>query len=127
METNYNLILNADINKQLDNVIPKNPQTGLRDDIIHKYELALTDSERASLSQYLEEQQISEPDKQLSDSDLRALCPSRFVCSLVDARELANQMRRVVRDLDYSESVLNDSKPSVDNSSSADSSNSNAD
>ena len=75
-----NIIFNKDINAQLDKVIPYNPQTGLRDSILHKYEISLSDSEKANLRQFLEVQEVHQPSSQLSDKDLIALCPSRYVC-----------------------------------------------
>lgn len=92
--------LNSTLNKELDKVIPLNPNTGLRDDIFHKYEIALTDSERHNLESYLQTQDIKNPDKQLSDKDLVALCPSRFVNTLSDVKQLAKAMRDVVSELD---------------------------
>lgn len=93
---------NATLNKSLDKVLPKNPATGVRDDLVHKYEVSLTDSERAHLEQYLEVQQVTQPSKQLSDSDLISLCPSRYLSTISDVRALATQMRNVVADLDKS-------------------------
>ena len=95
-----NIIFNKDINVQLDKVIPYNPQTGLRDSILHKYEISLSDSEKANLRQFLEVQDVHQPSSQLSDKDLIALCPSRYVSSLSDMKQLAAAMRSVVSDLD---------------------------
>ena len=95
---------NATLNKSLDKILPMNPATGVRDDLVHKYEVSLTDSERAHLEQYLEVQQVSQPSKQLSDSDLISLCPSRYLSTISDVRALATQMRNVVADLDKSDS-----------------------
>lgn len=96
----FNEDLSSDINKQLDQIIPVNPLTGVRDNIIHQYELDLTAAERSNLEQYLEVQKANNPDKQLSDSELIALCPSRFVQTLSDVKSLAKQMRKVVSDMD---------------------------
>lgn len=93
-------VLSGDINKQLDSVIPLNPLTGLRDNLIHQYELELTASELSSIEKYLEVQDVHSPSTQLSDKELIALCPSRFVCTLSDAKALATQMRKVVADMD---------------------------
>ena len=105
---------NATLNKALDKILPKNPATGVRDDLVHKYEVSLTDSERAHLEQYLEVQNVSQPSKQLSDSDLISLCPSRYLSTISDLRALATQMRNVVADLDKC-----DTNKQSDNSSSA--------
>lgn len=100
-QIDYNTFsFNATLNKSLDKILPKNPATGVRDDLVHKYEVSLTDSERAHLEQYLEVQQVSQPSKQLSDSDLISLCPSRYLSTISDVRALAKQMRSVVADLD---------------------------
>lgn len=100
-QIDYNTFsFNAALNKSLDKVLPINPATGVRDDLVHKYEVSLTDSERAHLEQYLEVQQVSQPSKQLSDSDLISLCPSRYLSTISDVRALAKQMRNVVADLD---------------------------
>lgn len=100
-QIDYNtLVFNATLNKSLDKILPMNPATGVRDDLVHKYEVGLTDSERAHLEQYLEVQQVSQPSKQLSDSDLISLCPSRYLSTISDVRALAKQMRNVVADLD---------------------------
>lgn len=97
----YNtFVFNSTLNKSLDKVIPKNPITGLRDDLVHKYEISLTDSERSRLEQYLDVQDVQQPSKQLSDSDLISLCPSRYLQTISDVNALAKQMRRVVADLD---------------------------
>lgn len=98
-----NFSFNATLNKSLDKVLPVNPNTGVRDDLLHKYEVSLTDSERSRLQQYLEVQQVSQPSKQLSDSDLISLCPSRYLSTISDVRALAKQMRNVVADLDKSD------------------------
>lgn len=103
-QIDYNtFVFNATLNKSLDKILPKNPATGVRDDLVHKYEVSLTDSERAHLEQYLEVQQVSQPSKQLSDSDLISLCPSRYLATISDVRALATQMRNVVADLDKSD------------------------
>lgn len=100
-QIDYNTFsFNATLNKSLDKILPINPATGVRDDLVHKYEVSLTDSERAHLEQYLEVQQVSQPSKQLSDSDLISLCPSRYLSTISDVRSLARQMRNVVADLD---------------------------
>ena len=105
---------NATLNKALDKILPKNPATGVRDDLVHKYEVSLTDSERAQLEQYLEVQHVSEPSKQLSDKDLISLCPSRYLATISDVRALAQQMRSVVADLDKSDA---ESSPNISASS----------
>lgn len=103
-QIDYNTFsFNASLNKSLDKILPVNPATGVRDDLLHKYEVSLTDSERARLEQYLEVQQVSQPSKQLSDSDLISLCPSRYLSTMSDLRALAKQMRNVVADLDKSD------------------------
>ena len=93
-------VLSNDINKQLDSVIPINPLTGLRDNLIHQYELDLTASELSNIEKYLEVQDVHSPSTQLSDKELIALCPSRFVCTLSDAKALVTQMRKVVSEMD---------------------------
>lgn len=114
-QIDYNTFsFNATLNKSLDKVLPINPATGVRDDLVHKYEVSLTDSERAHLEQYLEVQQVSQPSKQLSDSDLISLCPSRYLSTISDVRALASQMRKVVADLDKSDA---DTQPKVSASS----------
>lgn len=114
-QIDYNTFsFNAALNKSLDKILPKNPATGVRDDLLHKYEVSLTDSERAHLEQYLEVQQVSQPSKQLSDSDLISLCPSRYLSTITDLRALVTQMRNVVADLDKS-----DADKQSDNSASA--------
>lgn len=116
-QIDYNTFsFNATLNMSLDKILPKNPATGVRDDLLHKYELSLTDSERAHLEQYLEVQQVSQPSKQLSDSDLISLCPSRYLATISDLRALATQMRNVVADLDKS-----DADNSADHSASSES------
>lgn len=110
-QIDYNtFVFNATLNKSLDKILPMNPSTGVRDDLVHKYEVALTDSERAHLEQYLEVQQVSQPSKQLSDSDLISLCPSRYLSTMSDLRALAKQMRNVVADLDKADA---DTQPKV--------------
>lgn len=100
-QIDYNTFsFNASLNKSLDKILPVNPATGVRDDLLHKYEVSLTDSERARIEQYIEVQQVSQPSKQLSDSDLISLCPSRYLSTMSDLRALATQMRNVVADLD---------------------------
>ena len=116
-QIDYNTFsFNATLNKSLDKILPKNPSTGVRDDLVHKYEVSLTDSERAHLEQYLEVQQVSQPSKQLSDSDLISLCPSRYLSTISDVRALATQMRNVVADLDKSDA---DRQPDDSSSSSS--------
>ena len=103
-QIDYNtFVFNATLNKSLDKILPKNPATGVRDDLVHKYEVSLTDSERAHLEQYLEVQQVSQPSKQLTDTDLISLCPSRYLSTISDLRALVTQMRNVVADLDKSD------------------------
>lgn len=110
-QIDYNTFsFNAALNKSLDKILPKNPATGVRDDLVHKYEVSLTDSERARLEQFLEVQHVSQPSKQLSDSDLISLCPSRYLSTMSDLRALAKQMRNVVADLDKADA---DSKQEV--------------
>lgn len=106
--------LSPDINKQLDAVIPVNPLTGLRDNLVHKYEISLSQAEKAKLEQYIEVQDYSSPSHQLSDKELIALCPSRFVQTLSDAKSLAKAMRKVVENLD------SEDKPSSVDSSCSD-------
>ena len=114
-QIDYNsFIFNATLNKSLDKILPVNPATGVRDDLVHKYEVSLTDSERAHLEQYLEVQQVSQPSKQLSDSDLISLCPSRYLSTMSDLQALAKQMRNVVSDLDKADA---DNEPIVSASS----------
>lgn len=117
-----NIIFNKDINAQLDKVIPYNPQTGLRDSILHKYEISLSDSEKANLRQFLEVQDVRQPSTQLSDRDLIALCPSRYVCCMSDVKQLAAAMRSVVSELDSADkSSVSPSGSSVSTSGSSDS------
>ena len=113
VQIDYSTPLNVEINKQLDKVIPVNPVTNLRDNILHKYEISLTDSERHQIEQFLDFQDVHQPDKQLSDHDLIALCPSRFVQTLSDTNSLVQSMRNVVNSLDSADKVQ-----SVDSSSS---------
>lgn len=114
--------LSPDINKQLDSVIPVNPLTGLRDNLVHKYEISLSQAEKAKLEQYIEVQDYSAPSHQLSDKELIALCPSRFVQTLSDTKALVKAMRTVVDRLDTEDkrsSVDPEyNSPSVDNPSS---------
>lgn len=112
-----NIIFNKDINVQLDKVIPYNPQTGLRDSILHKYEISLSDSEKANLRQFLEVQEVHQPSTQLSDKDLIALCPSRYVCCMSDMQQLAAAMRSVVSELDSVDQSSVSSSGSSDSSS----------
>lgn len=92
--------LSPDINNQLDRVIPVNPLTGLRDNLVHKYEISLSQAEKSKLEQYIQVQEYSSPSHQLSDKELIALCPSRFVQTLSDTKALAKAMRKVVDTLD---------------------------
>ena len=115
MKDNYDVIFSADINKQLDKVIPVNPLTGTRDNILTKYEIALTDSERHNLESFLAVQQANNPHGHISDSDLIALCPSRYISSISDVREVAQAMRTIVNSLDMSDSSVDSS--STDSSS----------
>lgn len=117
------IIFNKEINAQLDKVIPFNPLTGIRDDIVHQYEIALTDSERANLEQYLQVQNVSNPSKQLSDKDLIALCPSRYVQTISDVKHLAQAMRSVVDSLDSADQAVEESSPESSTQSSSDISN----
>lgn len=114
MKDNYDLNLSVDINNQLDKVIPVNPLTGTRDNILTKYEISLTDSERHNLESFLAVQQANNPHGHISDSDLIALCPSRYICSISDVREVAKAMRTIVNSLDNADSPAEDS--SADNS-----------
>ena len=114
MKDNYDLNLSVDINNQLDKVIPVNPLTGTRDNILTKYEISLTDSERHNLESFLSVQQANNPHGHISDSDLIALCPSRYICSISDVREVAKAMRTIVNSLDNADSPAEDS--SADNS-----------
>lgn len=114
------IIFNKEINAQLDKVIPVNPLTGVRDDIVHQYEIALTDSERANLEQFLQVQNVSNPSKQLSDKDLIALCPSRYVQTISDVKHLAQAMRSVVDSLDSADAATPvTSEPSTSDPSSS--------
>lgn len=92
--------LSPDINNQLDRVIPVNPLTGLRDNIVHRYEISLSQAEKTKLEQYIQLQDYSSPSHQLSDKELIALCPSRFVQTLSDTKALVKAMRNVVDSLD---------------------------
>lgn len=92
--------LSPDINNQLDRVIPVNPLTGLRDNIVHRYEISLSQAEKSKLEQYIQLQDYSSPSHQLSDKELIALCPSRFVQTLSDTKALVKAMRNVVDSLD---------------------------
>lgn len=108
------IVFNKGLDKQLDKVIPVNPLTGLRDDLVHKYEIALTDSERANIQHYLETQNISNPSKQLKDKDLIALCPSRYVSTLSDMKQLAQDMRQMVASLDNADLAASKTAPSAE-------------
>lgn len=99
---NYDTVFSADINNQLNKVIPFNPLTGTRDNIITKYEISLTDSERHNLESFLEVQQANSPHGQLSDDDLVSLCPSRYISSICDVKDVAKAMRTIVTELDKS-------------------------
>lgn len=101
---NYDTVFSADINKQLDKVIPVNPLTGTRDNILTKYEIALTDSERHNIESFLQVQQANSPHGHLSDEDLVSLCPSRYVSTICDVKEVARAMRTIVTELDKSNS-----------------------
>lgn len=113
------IIFNKEINAQLDKVIPINPLTGVRDDIVHQYEISLTDSERANLEQFLQVQNVRNPSKQLSDKDLIALCPSRYVQTISDVKHLAQAMRSVVDSLDSADRAADESSDSSSAPSSA--------
>lgn len=117
MKDNYDVIFSADINNQLDKVIPVNPLTGTRDNILTKYEIALTDSERHNLEAFLQVQQANNPHGHISDSDLIALCPSRYISSISDVREVAHAMRTIVNSLDNADTSAVDS--SADDSASS--------
>ena len=120
MKDNYDVVFSADINKQLDKVIPLNPLTGTRDNILTKYEISLTDSERHNLESFLQVQQANTPHGHLSDDDLVSLCPSRYISTISDFKEVAKAMRTIVTSLDNADSSAEDSSPvdSVDSSSS---------
>ena len=117
MTDNYEVVFSADINKQLDKVIPVNPLTGTRDNILTKYEIALTDSERHNLESFLAVQQANNPHGHISDSDLIALCPSRYISTISDVREVAKAMRTIVNSLDNVDTSAVDSS-AVDSASS---------
>ena len=104
MKDNYDVIFSVDINNQLDKVIPVNPITGTRDNILTKYEIALTDSERHNLEAFLGVQQANNPHGHISDSDLISLCPSRYIASISDVRDVAKAMRTIVNSLDNADS-----------------------
>ena len=111
----HDVLLN-DIKNQLDSVIPLNPLTGLRDNLIHQYELDLTAAEVSNIEKYLEFQDVHSPSTQLSDKELIALCPSRFVCTLSDAKALATQMRKVVADMDSKDKSIQENNLSTPDS-----------
>ena len=117
MKDNYEVVFSADINNQLDKVIPVNPVTGTRDNILTKYEIALTDSERHNLESFLAVQQANNPHGHISDSDLIALCPSRYISTISDVREVAKAMRTIVNSLDNVDTSAVDSS-AVDSASS---------
>lgn len=119
---NYDTIFSADINNQLNKVIPVNPLTGTRDNILTKYEIALTDSERHNLESFLQVQQANSPHGHLSDDDLVSLCPSRYISAICDVKEVAQAMRTIVSELDSSNSPSSASAP-ADSPSSPQSSN----
>lgn len=114
---NYDTVFSADINNQLNKVIPVNPLTGTRDNILTRYEISLTDSERHNLESFLQVQQANNPHGHLSDDDLISLCPSRYVSSISDVREVAKAMRTIVSQLDNSNSSAAAASPSVSASS----------
>ena len=116
MKDNYEVVFSVDINNQLDKVIPVNPITGTRDNILTKYEIALTDSERHNLEAFLAVQQANNPHGHISDSDLIALCPSRYISSISDIRDVAKAMRTIVNSLDNADSPVEDSS-AVDSAS----------
>ena len=116
MKDNYEVVFSVDINNQLDKVIPVNPITGTRDNILTKYEIALTDSERHNLESFLAVQQANNPHGHISDSDLIALCPSRYISSISDIRDVAKAMRTIVNSLDNADSPVEDSS-AVDSAS----------
>ena len=116
MKDNYEVVFSVDINNQLDKVIPVNPITGTRDNILTKYEIALTDSERHNLESFLGVQQANNPHGHISDSDLIALCPSRYISSISDIRDVAKAMRTIVNSLDNADSPVEDSS-AVDSAS----------
>ena len=116
MKDNYEVVFSSDINNQLDKVIPVNPLTGTRDNILTKYEIALTDSERHNLESFLAVQQANNPHGHISDSDLIALCPSRYISSISDVRDVAKAMRTIVNSLDNADSPVEDSS-AVDSAS----------
>ena len=120
MKDNYDLNLSVDINNQLDKVIPVNPLTGTRDNILTKYEISLTDSERHNLESFLAVQQANNPHGHISDSDLIALCPSRYICSISDVREVAKAMRTIVNSLDNADSPAVDSSAQVSSAAASD-------
>lgn len=99
---NYDTVFSADINNQLNKVIPVNPLTGTRDNILTKYEIALTDSERHNLESFMQVQQANSPHCHLSDDDLVSLCPSRYISSICDVKDVAKAMRTIVTELDKS-------------------------
>lgn len=101
---NYDTVFSVDINNQLNKVIPVNPLTGTRDNILTRYEIALTDSERHNLESFLQVQQANSPHGHLSDEDLVSLCPSRYVSSICDLKEVAKAMSSIVSELDKSNS-----------------------
>ena len=119
MKDNYDVIFSADINNQLDKVIPVNPLTGTRDNILTKYEIALTDSERHNLESFLAVQQANNPHGHISDSDLVALCPSRYISSISDVRDVAKAMRTIVNSLDNADSSAVDSSATSESSPSS--------
>lgn len=115
MKENYDIVFSSDINNQLDKVIPVNPITGTRDNILTRYEIALTDSERHNLESFLAVQEPHHPHGNISDDDLISLCPSRYISSISDVREVAKAMRTIVNSLDQADLTEVDST-SVDSS-----------
>ena len=119
---NYDTVFSAEINNQLNKVIPVNPLTGTRDNILTKYEITLTDSERHNLESFLEVQQSNSPHGHLSDDDLVSLCPSRYISTICDVKEVAKAMRTIVTELDNSNSPVSSEPAAAGPESSHDSS-----
>ena len=124
MKDNYEVVFSSDINNQLDKVIPVNPLTGTRDNILTKYEIALNDSERHNLESFLAVQQANNPHGHISDSDLIAVCPSRYISSISGVRDVAKAMRTIVNSLDNADSSAVDSSVADSSAVSSDSSSS---
>lgn len=91
--------INYGLTKSLDKVLPIDPSTGLRRSAVTAYQIALTDAERFKLQSLLVYQQVSKP-SQLSDEQLIATCPSRYMNSEVDISHYLNYVKSLDDNVD---------------------------